>query len=229
MRALLAASVLALLTACASTPSTGPVGPGEYRVQAGDTLTSIARRNGTTVSQIMRLNNLSNANRISVGEVLKVGGGSTATASSSPSAPARSPSRRAPASAPEAPSGPVGNISLAWPAAGNVSRRFDGSAQKGIDIAGTSGAPVTAAAAGDVAYAGDALRGYGNLIILRHPGNFLTIYAHNRRLLVKEGQKISQGQKIAEVGGRASGAPTLYFEVRAGGVPTDPQRYLPSR
>ena len=212
-----------LMCACASTTK---VGPGEYRVKAGDTLTSIARANNQSVSNLMRLNNLTNPNVIEVGQVLKVGSG--AQASSSSSGPAATPSR--PVSRPPAPSGPTASsIALAWPADGKVVRSFNGNSSKGIDIANSAGTPVTAAAAGTVAYAGDALRNYGNLVIVRHTGNFMTIYAHNRRLLVKEGQTVKQGDRISEMGAQANGQTALYFEVRAGSQPVDPTRFLPSR
>ncbi len=210
-----------LLCACASTTK---VGPGEYRVKAGDTLTSIARANKQTVNALMRLNNLTNPNVIEVGQVLKVGSGPVASSTSS--TPASSP----PVSRPPAPSGPTASsIALAWPADGKVVRSFNGNSSKGIDIANNAGTPITAAAAGTVAYVGDALRNYGNLVIVRHSGNFMTIYAHNRKLLVKEGQTVKQGDRISEMGAQANGQAALYFEVRAGSQPVDPMRFLPSR
>lgn len=228
-RTLVCVVVLALLTACASSPSSKqadvPLGPNEYRIQAGDTLISIARRHRQSVASLMRMNGISNANRISVGQVLKVQADSAAPAAASGRGRGRA-STTAPARPHAADPAPVGNISLAWPAKGALARRFDGNASKGIDIAGSAGAPVLAAAGGDVAYAGDGLRGYGNLVIVRHSGNFMTVYAHNRKLLVKQGQSVKQGQKIAEMGSRANGKPVLYFELRAGNRPTDPMRFL---
>lgn len=210
-----------LLCACASTK----VGPGEYRVKAGDTLTSIARANKQSVHALMRLNNLTNPNVIEVGKVLKVG--STSVASSTSGSPAAS---SPPVSRRPAPSGPTASsIALAWPADGKVVRSFNGNSSKGIDIANSVGTPVIAAATGTVAYVGDALRNYGNLVIVRHTGNFMTIYAHNRRLLVKEGQAVKQGDRISEMGAQANGKGALYFEVRAGSQPVDPMRFLPSR
>lgn len=217
-------SLLLLVCACASTK----VEPGQYRVQSGDTLTSIARKNGQTVSGLMRMNGLTNANRIEVGQILRVNAQGASAASSGATT-----SAGAAASAPPRPTVPrvptAGSIALAWPAAGKVVRNFNGSSAKGIDIANTVGTPVTAAAPGTVAYVGDALRGYGNLVILRHSGNYMTIYAHNRKLLVKEGQKVSQGEKISEMGTQSNGRAALYFEVRAGSTPTDPMRFLPAR
>lgn len=121
------------------------------------------------------------------------------------------------------------SISLIWPAAGTVVRSFDGGNSKGIDIANTAGTPVIAAAAGTVVYAGNGLRGYGNLLIIKHDADYLTAYAHNRVLLVKEGQAVTQGQKIAEMGDTDNDRVALHFELRYGGRSIDPSRYLPAR
>lgn len=108
-------------------------------------------------------------------------------------------------------------------------RSFDGSQSKGIDIANTAGTPVVAAAAGTVVYAGNGLRGYGNLLIIKHNADFLTSYAHNRTLLAKEGETVAQGQKIAEMGDTDNNRVALHFELRYSGRPVDPARYLPLR
>ena len=100
---------------------------------------------------------------------------------------------------------------------------------KGIDIAGKAGDPVLAAADGQVVYAGAGLRGYGNLIIVKHNNTYLTAYAHNQRLLVKEDQKIRRGEKIAEMGSSDADRVKLHFEVRRQGKPVDPAKYLPPR
>jgi lipoprotein NlpD len=102
-------------------------------------------------------------------------------------------------------------------------------ANKGIDIAGRVGDPVYASAAGKVVYSGSGLRGYGNLIIIAHKSNYLSAYAHNSKILVKEGQQVSKGQKIAEVGNSDADQPKLHFEIRREGKPLDPSRYLPER
>ena len=106
---------------------------------------------------------------------------------------------------------------------------FNGTNLKGIDIANAVGTPVVAAAAGTVVYAGDSLRGYGNLLIIKHNADFLTAYAHNRRLLVKEGQSVAQGQQIAEMGDSDNDRVALHFELRYKGRSIDPVRYLPTR
>jgi lipoprotein NlpD len=106
---------------------------------------------------------------------------------------------------------------------------FDEQKNKGIDIAGRAGDPVVAAADGRVVYAGAGLRGYGNLIILKHNNTYLTAYAHNQTLLVKEDQAVRKGQKIAEMGSTDTDRVKLHFEIRRQGKPVDPTRYLPPR
>jgi len=115
-----------------------------------------------------------------------------------------------------------------WPARGKVVTSFSETANlKGIDIAGTSGEPVVASAAGKVVYAGAGLRGYGKLIIIKHNKTYLSAYAHNRELLVKEGDQVTKGQKIAEMGNTDADQVKLHFEIRRMGKPMDPARYLP--
>ena len=106
---------------------------------------------------------------------------------------------------------------------------FDEARNKGYDIGGKAGDPVLAAADGRVVYAGAGLRGYGNLIILKHNNTYLTAYAHNQTLLVKEDQSVRKGQKIAEMGSTDADRVKLHFEIRRQGKPVDPSRYLPSR
>ncbi|MBA4742435.1 MAG: peptidoglycan DD-metalloendopeptidase family protein, partial [Azoarcus sp.] len=116
-----------------------------------------------------------------------------------------------------------------WPASGEVIEGFEESSNKGLDIAGEPGDPVVAAAAGNVVYSGSGLRGYGKLVIIKHEDDFLTAYAHNRELLVKEGDKVSKGQKIAELGSTDADRPKLHFEIRKQGKPVDPAKFLPAR
>jgi lipoprotein NlpD len=116
-------------------------------------------------------------------------------------------------------------IRLSWPAKGKVSDDFS-EKTKGIDIAGKLGEPVTAASDGKVVYAGNSLRGYGNLVIIKHDNTYLTAYAHNRTLLVKEGDTVKRGQKIAEMGDTDANAVKLHFELRVNGKPVNPTPYL---
>ena len=120
-------------------------------------------------------------------------------------------------------------IDWGWPAKGKIVTGFSEAASlKGIDIAGTAGQPVTASAGGKIVYAGTGLRGYGKLIIIKHSGTYLSAYAHNRDILVKEGQQVVKGQKIAEMGDTDADQVKLHFEIRRHGKPVDPLRYLPS-
>lgn len=119
-------------------------------------------------------------------------------------------------------------LGFIWPASGAVVGSFDDAKNKGIDIGGKEGDPVQAAADGKVVYAGSSLRGYGNLIILKHNNTYLTAYAHNKALLVKEDQTVKKGQKIAEMGNSDADRVKLHFEVRKQGKPVDPTKYLPA-
>jgi lipoprotein NlpD len=120
------------------------------------------------------------------------------------------------------------NLGWIWPTNGKVIAGFSESANlKGIDIAGKPGQPVVASAAGKVVYVGSGLRGYGKLVIVKHNGTFLSAYAHNREILVKEGQQVAKGQKIAEMGDSDSDQVKLHFEIRRLGKPVDPAKFLP--
>jgi lipoprotein NlpD len=120
-------------------------------------------------------------------------------------------------------------LSWQWPAAGRVIAAFDETRSKGIGIAGKEGDPVVAASEGQVVYSGSGLRGYGNLVIIKHTDDFISAYAHNRRILVKQGETVKRGQRIAELGQTDSGEPKLHFEIRQRGKPVDPLKYLPPR
>jgi lipoprotein NlpD len=123
--------------------------------------------------------------------------------------------------------GASGNVSFAWPVRGPMLGTFNDSTNKGINIGGAAGDPIKASADGRVVYAGNGLRGYGNLIIIKHDATYLTAYAHNRALMVKEGDAVTKGQKIAEMGNSDSDRVMLHFEVRRQGKPVDPLKYLP--
>lgn len=116
-----------------------------------------------------------------------------------------------------------------WPVSAKMTAPFSESGSKGMDFAGKAGDPVVAAGDGKVVYAGAGLRGYGELVIVKHNATFLSAYAHNRKILVKEGQQVSRGQKIAEMGKTDADSVKLHFEIRKQGKPVDPERYLPKR
>ena len=221
--------------------------PGYYTVKQGDTLTRIGLESGQSYRDLARWNGLENPNRIEVGQVLRVVPPdepvvtkpvSTAQVSASPlpaagAASAPAPARVASSSATtQAASAATveDEISFAWPAKGEVLDGFDESKnRKGVDIGGASGDAVLAAADGKVVYADAGLRGYGKLIILKHNSLYLTAYAHNQTLLVKEDQMVKKGQKIAEMGSTDADRVKLHFEVRKQGKPVDPSKFLPVR
>ncbi|MBR0566128.1 peptidoglycan DD-metalloendopeptidase family protein [Azoarcus sp. L1K30] len=141
----------------------------------------------------------------------------------------------APAVAPDTPRLPGPDGEWLWPVKGKIIVGFDepvaGDAKlrnKGIDIAGTPGTPVLASAGGKVVYSGSGLRGLGKLVIIKHDANYLTAYAHNQQLLVKEGDEVTKGQKVAELGSTDADRPKLHFEIRKQGQPVDPMKYLPA-
>jgi len=212
--------------------------PGYYTVKPGDTLIRIGMDNGQSWRDIVRWNRLENPNLIETGQVLRVQPPvqdaplvARPLAPSAAPAPANAASAAvvaAPAktSAPAAAEAAEEALSFQWPVRGNLIAGFDEVKNKGLDIAGKAGDPVLAAADGRVVYAGAGLRGYGNLIILKHNNTYLTAYAHNQSLLVKEDQVIKRGQKIAEMGNSDADQVKLHFEVRRQGKPVDPAKYL---
>lgn len=229
---------------------------GYFTVRKGDTLIRIGLETGQSWKDIARWNNLDNPNLIEEGQVLRVAPPSTMVAAAEgtgvrpvtpasgvagtplPPASGAATAASAPrpvASAPTAPPAAAApaedEIAWIWPTqAGNgVLAGFDEQKNKGIDIAGKAGDPVLASADGRVVYAGAGLRGYGNLIILKHNNTYLTAYAHNQSLLVKEDQNVRKGQKIAEMGATDTDRVKLHFEIRRQGKPVDPARYLPPR
>ncbi len=216
--------------------------PGYYSVRPGDTLMRIGLETGQSWRDLANWNGLTNPNVIEVGQVLRVvppnaaapaevGTATSAVSGSSVQGrPLDATTAPAPANAAAAPK-PASNdeVSFLWPTRGQVVDNFDEARYKGIGIAGRIGEPVLAAADGRVVYAGAGLRGYGNLVILKHNNTYLTAYAHNQTILVKEDQSVRQGQKIAEMGSSDSDRVKLHFEVRRQGKPVDPLKHLPAR
>lgn len=228
--------------------------PGYYTVKSGDTLIRIALDNGQNWRDLVKWNGLDKPNVIEVGQVLRVvppGVDPTAVATrpvttgkvetrpldGKPVAGAAS--APAGASAPIAPATPAPAATAArdsddepawgWPVGSPVSAGFDEQRNKGLDFNGKAGEPVLAAADGRVMYAGSGLRGYGNMVIIKHNNSYLTAYAHNQTLLVKEDQAVRKGQKIAEMGSSDADQVMLHFEVRKQGKPIDPSKLLPAR
>jgi lipoprotein NlpD len=227
--------------------------PGYYTVKAGDTLFRIALDSGQNWRDVQAWNNLPNPNALEVGQVLRVQPpATTAAAPAAPAGPTTSPVASSgvaarpltettpppaasnsptppPAAVPAPPAAGGDEIGFVWPAQGTVITPFDEANNKGVSIAGKVGDAVVAAADGRVVYAGAGLRGYGNLIILKHNNTYLTAYAHNQALLVREDQAVRQGQKIAEMGSSDTDRVKLHFEVRRLGKPVDPLGHLPKR
>ncbi|UXH76453.1 peptidoglycan DD-metalloendopeptidase family protein [Roseateles amylovorans] len=233
--------------------------PGYYSVKPGDTLIRIALDNGQSWRDVARWNGMDNPNLIEVGQVLRVvppgvdptavttrpltstkvearpldgkapiASGTPASGASAPAVTAAPASTPAPATVPALPRDDD-DITWGWPASGSVIAGFDEVRNKGLAFSGKPGDPVFAAADGRVMYAGAGLRGYGNMIIIKHSTNYLTAYAHNQTLLVKEDQVVRKGQKIAEMGSTDADQTKLHFEVRKQGKPIDPAKLLPAR
>lgn len=232
--------------------SNEPAPPGYYRVKRGDTLARIALDHGQSARDVIAWNNLSNPNQIEIGDLILVKPpigakpvakpinkpvitSTSAAPSSTDTVKAQSPKVKdiaktdasAPAPAPNSTTEMVAEpgIRLSAPAKGKVTGEFS-ETNRGIDIAGKIGDPVLAASDGKVVYAGNSLRGYGNLVIVKHDNTYLTAYAHNSKLLVKEGDTVTKGQKIAEMGDTDTTSPNLHFELRVNGKPVNPQPYL---
>lgn len=227
-----------------------PAPPGYYRVKRGDTLYRVALENGQSYRDVAAWNNIVNANQIEVGQLLRIlppgaevnpttGVATMPVAPGSVQGQPLDPSRPAPAAIPPASAAaavpppvagaavaPDGSLHLAWPAAGQTVGRFDDKSNKGIDIAGKKGDAVLAADDGRVIHVGP-LRGYGNLVIIKHNETYLTAYGHNDKVLVAEQATVRKGQKIAEMGSSDADRVKLHFEVRKNGKPVDPMRYLP--
>jgi lipoprotein NlpD len=224
--------------------------PGYYSVKPGDTLIRVGLENGQNWKDLVRWNNLDNPNIIEVGQVLRVVPPGTDPAAvgtrpvtqakvevrpldaKPPVAVASAATAVVPAPVqPPAPAAREGDDDIAWmwPAAGAVAAPFIEGTSKGVSILGKAGDPVLAAADGRVIYAGAGMRAYGNLIILKHNNSYLTAYAHNQTLLVKDEQIVKRGQRIADMGSSDSERVQLHFELRKMGKPVDPVKLLPPR
>jgi lipoprotein NlpD len=209
-----------------SSGSSEPTPPGYYRVKKGDTLARIALDHGQAPRDVIAWNKLANPNQIEVDDLILVkppAGFQSATNSVTKSVTKAADTPKVDISPTEMVAEP--GIRLSAPAKGKITGEFS-EANKGIDIAGKVGDPVQASADGKVVYAGNSLRGYGNLVIVKHDNTYLTAYAHNSKLLVKEGDTVRKGQKIAEMGDTDTSSPKLHFELRVNGKPVNPTPYL---
>lgn len=230
--------------------------PGYYTVKPGDALIRVALDNGQSWRDVAKWNNLDNPNRIEVGQVLRVvppgvdAGGTTtrpiasapkiesrpldakppvASASAASAAATVAAAKEAPKEAAKESASDDDGLAWGWPVSHPVTAGFDEQRNKGLDFAGKPGDPVLAVADGRVVYAGSGLRGYGNLVIIKHNNTYLTAYAHNRAMLVEQDQVVRKGQRIAEMGSTESDTVKLHFEVRKLGKPVDPAKLLPAR
>ncbi|MFC3339199.1 peptidoglycan DD-metalloendopeptidase family protein [Paracandidimonas soli] len=217
-----------------------------YTVRAGDTLYKISQSTGVDVSTLVRLNSISDPSQLRIGQVLRLGGSANVATGPSPTpAPTQAPGTETPPAPPASTPAPVtpvtpsvpasaprasdaALIQWSWPSGGKIIQGFNANT-KGIDIEGAEGDPVQAAADGKVMYAGNGVRGLGNLILLGHSDGFITAYAHNQTLLVKTGEQVKKGAKIATIGQTDTTSPRLHFEIRRRGTPVNPLSYLPSR
>jgi len=223
-----------LLGACRTPPAARPEPLGQwYVVQQGETLAEIARRSGVPEEDLLEVNGFKSAAEAEPGKMIFVLFGP----GHHPEVPATLPAPPAVAATPEAPaSGTAGGkqARFRWPVdAPRVTSLFGsrwGRPHEGIDLQAAIGTPVYAADEGEVVYAGNSVRGYGNMVVLKHGDALLTVYAHNSVLLVKVGQHVSAGQRIALSGqsGHATG-PHVHFEVRRDQIPRDPLQFLPGR
>ncbi|UZE36041.1 peptidoglycan DD-metalloendopeptidase family protein [Pseudomonas sp. B21-059] len=237
-------------------PQRPTVTTGQYVVRRGDTLFSIAFRYGWDYKALAARNNIGEPYTIHPGQTIRFdgrtgvapttvvtstqsgasssskttvirrpAGATTATATGTSTATASKP-----APAPVTPAGPA-PTGWGWPSNGVLIGKFssNGSLNKGIDIAGDLGQPVLAASDGTVVYAGSGLRGYGELVIIKHNETYVSAYGHNRKLLVREGQQVKVGQTIAEMGSTGTDRVKLHFEIRRQGKPVDPLQFLPRR
>ena len=218
----------------------------KYIVKRGDTLTGIATANDCSVADLRTWNKLAANGRLRMGQVLRIvkqqplppagAAGTQVVASNGAAGNQGTAQATSPASASTANDRQVvketkrhaGGVALKWPATGKIVEGFRPGQNRGIQIAGRPGDPVRAAADGRVMYAGTGLNDYGSLIIVQHNAEFLTAYAHNRKLLVKTGDIVHQGDAIAEMGDLDNSRVALLFEVRRDGKPVNPMPYLPS-
>ncbi|MBL4638180.1 MAG: peptidase M23 [Gammaproteobacteria bacterium] len=240
MRIVLVLLILAL-TACGGGQAVAPVGtykkpiktstkavtaPAIYTVKRGDTLFSISWRYGYDHKSLAKINGIRSPYTIYVGQKLRFKSTKTTVAKKKYTKPTTSTKKVTTTT-----SSSNKRLTWRWPTSGKILSTYSKSAagRKGIDIAGKSGQSIIAAASGKVVYSGNGLPRYGNLLIIKHNDVYLSAYAHNKTLLVKEGQLVKAGQKIALLGRSGTQQNQLHFEIRRNGKPVDPMRFLPKR
>lgn len=227
VRILCVLSISATIAGCSRALSWDP---GYHTVEPGDTIYSIAFRYDVDQRSLMAWNGIDNAALIHVGQRLRLSppsgsSGTTAVNSSRSTAPSET------TRPPPRPAQPAQSVGWQWPTAGAVIAAYGSSTKtrSGIQIGGAQGQAVRAASGGRVVYAGTGLSGYGHLLIIKHNNDYLSAYGHNDRLLAKEGDTVSAGQRIADMGIGPGKRPLLHFEIRLRGEPVNPIAYLPKR
>ncbi len=225
IRCFVAMAVLALLVSCGPKTRWDHTPRQQHIVRTGETLFTIGWRYGEDARDLARWNKLGDGSLIYPGQVIRL---------TPPAGERRASSKAASKTTASRPLPPIPTQAAppwSWPAAGRVSVEFGDrpGTGTGILIDGSTGQPVTAAATGTVVYSGSGLIGYGELIIVKHNDTYLSAYGHNASLLVREGQAIRKGQKIATMGEGPGGKPRLHFEIRRNGKPVNPRQYLPAR
>jgi lipoprotein NlpD len=226
-----------------ATPGGAPVAVADafYTVRRGDTLYSIALEHGADYREVAQWNSLDDPSRLSVGQVLRVTapaqqaqpgvqigtGPALGRVESRPLGSAAEHKQEPKPAAREEPKLEAQPLQFAWPVKGKVLAGFAEPRRKGIDIDGKLGDAVGAAAAGRVTYVGNGIPGLGKLVVIRHDQGYITVYAHNKDILVKEQQSVTRGQKIAELGASDAERPKLHFQIRKGAAAVDPLLYLP--
>ena len=225
IRCFVAMAVLLLLVACGSKTRWDHTPREQHIVRTGETLFTIGWRYGEDARDLARWNKLGSGSLIYPGQAIRL---------TPPPGERRASSQAASKSTTPRPLPPIPTQPAPpwnWPATGKVTVEFGDrpGTGTGILIDGSTGQPVNAAATGTVVYSGSGLIGYGELIIVKHNDTYLSAYGHNASLLVREGQAIKKGQKIATMGEGPGGKPRLHFEIRRNGKPVNPRQYLPAR
>jgi lipoprotein NlpD len=239
-------SVLVLLISACTSAGHRNDHASQYHVRSGETLFSIAWRHGLDYKDVARWNGISPPYKIYKGQKLWLVPRTTAStkkksSSSSNKSAKTTKSKKTNKASTSSRASPKtqstdaryikGKIKWVWPHNGKIIKKYNNSSpgKKGIDIAGKTGQPVSAAASGKVVYSGTGLKGYGKLLIIKHNNNYFSAYAHNNKILVREGSWVKQGQKVAQIGSTDADRPMLHFEIRRNGKPVNPVHYLPGR